>query len=59
MTYSVKVEFIVLAEPIGPWGAEQAATDYVQHRIDEGYELRDQIRDWSILSVNQIPDREE
>jgi hypothetical protein len=50
-TYSVKVEFIVEAEQMGHWAAEQCATDFVQHRIDEGYPMKDNIIDWSFLSV--------
>jgi hypothetical protein len=55
--YSVKVEFIVEAEPMGPWAGEQCACDYVRHKIDEGYRM-EAVRDWSFLSVIQIPEHE-
>lgn len=56
-TYSVKVEFIVEAEQVGPWSPEQAARDYVKHRIDQGYRMEGCITDWAFLSVEPRPPR--
>lgn len=52
-TFKVVVEFIVKAEPLGPFPSEQCAIDFVRHRIDEGYRLEEQIKDWNFVSITK------
>jgi hypothetical protein len=52
--FKVIVEFSVEAEKLGPWTAEQCARDFVRHRIDEGYQLEEQILDWKFLEVKKV-----